>query len=103
MVRVDLGKVLPLLGQVVFGENRLDWTGRLARSTVYAFRRVYIEHFRALEIRFILSRMNAIYRANVHASGVLGADAGLGDYVSHKSSLAGATWGLVYERITEST
>src|SRR5262249_41844486 len=87
VVGVHLGEVFPLFGQVVLGEDRLDGTGRLARSTVDALGRVDIEHLGALEIGLILARMNAVDRADVYTSGVLGPDAGLGYYVSHKSSL----------------
>jgi hypothetical protein len=88
MVGIHLGEVLPLLGQVVLCENRLDRASRLARSTIDALDWVNIEHFGALKIRLVLARMNAIDRANVDAGSVFGSDAGLSYYVGHKSSWA---------------
>jgi hypothetical protein len=78
--------MLPLLRQVIFGEYGLNRTSWLARSTIDAFGRVYIEHFGALEVRLILARMNAVDRANINARRVFRAYAGLGYYVGHNSS-----------------
>jgi hypothetical protein len=38
------------------------------------------------ECRLILARVDAIHRANIHASSVFGADARFGNYVSHSGS-----------------
>jgi len=75
--------MLPLLGEIVFGEDRLDGAGWLARATVDALVRMDIQQFRVLEIRFIFARMDAVYRTNVHTSGVLGPYAGFSDNVRH--------------------
>src|SRR5262249_9135618 len=103
VVGVDLGEVLPLLGQIIFSEDRLDGAGRLASSAVDALGWVNVEHFRALEIGFILARMNAINGADVNARGVFGAYAGLGYNVSHKSSLAGTVGARFMNEPTEFT
>jgi hypothetical protein len=45
--------------------------------------------FDALKFGFILLGMNAVYRANVHAGGILGANAGFGNDVGHMRLLLG--------------
>lgn len=82
-VCVDLGEVLPLLGEIVFGEDRLDRASWFASSAVDAFVGMDVEQFRGLELGFVLARMNAIYRADVYASRVLGPYAGFSDNVRH--------------------
>jgi hypothetical protein len=84
-VGVDFREVPPLFGQVIFGEDRLHGTGWLARATVDAFVRVNVEQFRPFKLRFVLSRVNAIDRANVHTSRVLRPYAGFRNNISHLS------------------
>src|ERR1044071_8951116 len=84
-IGVDLGEVFPLLRQIVFGEDRLHGTGRLARATIDAFIRVNVEQFGSFKLRFILARMNAIDRANVYTCRVLRPYAGFCNNISHLS------------------
>src|SRR5438128_4953322 len=84
-VGVDLREVLPLLRQVVFGEDGLHGAGRLARAAVNAFVRVDIEQLCPLELRLILARMDAVHRTNVYAGRVLGPYAGFRNNISHLS------------------
>src|SRR5579871_2437876 len=54
-------------------KNRLDGAGRHARAAVDAFVGMNIEHFGCAERRLVLTRMDAVDRADIHASRVLGA------------------------------
>jgi hypothetical protein len=83
MVGVHCGEVLPLLGQIILGEDGLYRTRGLARSTIDTLVRMDIEHLSALKIRFILPRVNAVNRANVNTSRILGPNAGFSYYISH--------------------
>src|SRR3954471_9105086 len=84
-VGVDLHEVPPLFGQIIFSEDGLHGTGRLAGATVNAFIRVDVEQFRSFKLRLILPRMNTIDRANVHACRVLRPYTGFRDNISHLS------------------
>src|SRR5689334_1748942 len=84
-VGVDLREVLPLLRQVVFGEDRLYGAGRLACAAINALVRMDVEQLRRLELRLILARMDAVHRANVYASRVFGPYAGFRNNISHLS------------------
>jgi len=37
---IDFRKVLPFLGQIIFGENRRNWADGHARAAVYALDRI---------------------------------------------------------------
>ena len=76
---VDLHEGLPLLGQRVLGEDRLDGALRLAGAAVDALLRVDHEHPRGL--------VDAVDRADVDARAILDVDAGLRDHVGHRDSL----------------
>ena len=56
-----------------------------ARAAVDALIGVDVELRFGFKSGFVFSGMNAVYRANVHACGVLGSDARLGDYISHRA------------------
>jgi hypothetical protein len=83
MVGIDRREVLPLLGDVVFGEDGLDRARWFARAAINAFIRMYVEHFGRLEIGFILTGVDAIDRTNIHTSRILSPYAGLSNNVSH--------------------
>jgi hypothetical protein len=83
VIGIDRRKMLPLLGNIVFGEDGLDRARRLASSAINAFIRVYVEHFGRLEIRLVLSRVDAIDRTNIHTGRVLSPYAGLSNNVCH--------------------
>jgi len=82
-IGVDRGEVLPLLGEIVFGEDRLDGASRLTSAAVYAFVGMDVEQLRGFELGLVLSRVNAVYGADVHTSRVLGPYAGFSDNVRH--------------------
>src|SRR5882672_10913344 len=62
MLVVHLNVVVPLLRDVVLGEDGSDRTGRLTRTAVDAFFRMDIQHRRCFEFGFIFLRMDAIHR-----------------------------------------
>src|SRR4030095_15509303 len=86
VVGVQRNVFLPLVRHLVEGKDRLDRAGRDARSAVDALVRMDVEHLGALEGRLVLPGMDAIHRADVDAGAVLGADAGLRNYIGHSFS-----------------
>jgi hypothetical protein len=85
VVGVHLGEVLPLLGKIVFREDRLNRTSRLTRATIDALVWVNIKQLRGLKCRLVFARMNAVYRTHVHTRRVLDAHAGLANDIRHES------------------
>ena len=84
ILRVALGEGLPLLRQVIEGEDRRDGADWDARAAINALNRIDIEHlFRGVSF-LILLRMNAIDRTSIYAGGVLSPDAGFCNHVCHK-------------------
>src|SRR5206468_1626057 len=75
---IDADERLPLLGQCVLGEDRLDRAFGLARAAVDALLRVDHEHPRRL--------VDAVDRADIDARLVLDVDTGLGDDVCHRTT-----------------
>src|SRR3989454_421269 len=74
---VHVGELLPLLGDLVFREDRLDWADRLARAAIDALVRVDEQHVRPL--------VDAVDGADLDASLVLDVDAGLSDHIRHRN------------------
>src|SRR5438552_19023482 len=72
---VELDEVLPLLGSLVLGEDRLHRAHGLARAAVYALVGMDVEHR--------LTLVDAVDRAHLHACLVFYVDARLRDYVRH--------------------
>src|SRR5579864_1218630 len=85
-VRVNRGKVSPLLRQIFQGKDRRHRADRDAGAAVNAFHGTDVQLRLVLEFGFIFSRMDAIDRADVDAGGVFGSDTGLSDYVRHRDS-----------------
>src|SRR5207253_1175477 len=79
---VDPHERLPLVGQRVLRENRLDRALRLARAAVDALLRVDHEHTAGL--------VDAVDRADVDARLVFDVDARLGDDVRHSATSSGS-------------
>ena len=77
--RVDLHERLPLLGQRVLGEDRLDRALGLAGAAVDALLRVDHED--------PLGHVDAVDGTDVDAGEILDVDARLGDHVRHRESL----------------
>src|SRR5688572_2962526 len=73
---IEGGEVLPLLGQVVLVEDRLDRALRYASLAVDAFIRMDVEHLLAL--------IEALHGADDHAVGVFAREARFGNNVSHR-------------------
>ena len=82
-IGVDRREAIPLFGQVLERKDGRHRADRDARSAIDAFRGMDIQLCFALEIGFILARMYAVYRTDIHAGGVFCADSRLGDHVSH--------------------
>jgi hypothetical protein len=83
VIGIHFDEVFPLFGTIIFREDGLDRTSRLASSAIDALIGVDVEHLGCFEGLFILARMNAIYRANVDTGGVFGPNAGLRYHISH--------------------
>src|SRR5256885_17226147 len=73
---VQLDEVLPLIGRLVFREDRLDRADGLASPAVDAFVRMDVEHR--------LAFVDAIHRTDLDTGLVLHVDARLGDDVRHQ-------------------
>jgi hypothetical protein len=76
-------KACPLLGQILQSKNRRHGANGNARAAVDAFIRMNIELLFGLEARFVLARVNAIHRADIHAGSVFRSNARLRDYIRH--------------------
>jgi hypothetical protein len=62
ILRVDLDEILPLFGDVLFGEDRLLWADRRARPAIYTRAGVNIELAHVGEVGLVGPRVNAINR-----------------------------------------
>jgi len=87
MLSIDLDERLPLFGQVLFGIDGLDGADRGTGPTVDAGHRVNIELLYFVELRLILTRMDAIYRTDLDAFAGLLADTRLRNDKSHELDL----------------
>src|SRR5581483_788631 len=85
-VRVHRSEALPLFRQILESKNRSHRANRNASAAIDTFRRIDVKLLLVVKARLILARVNAIDRAHIHARGILGADARLGDDVSHSTS-----------------
>src|SRR6266403_574122 len=86
---VQLDEALPLIGCLVFGEDRLDRAHGLTSAAVDAFVRMDVEH----RVAFV----DAIHRTDLDTGLVLHVDARLGDDVRHQVlPLASAIRGAFY-------
>src|SRR6185503_2914051 len=82
--RVLLRVILPFFRKIVEREDRrhrADWHAGAAVDALY---RINVEHVEIGMLRVVLLGMNAIYRAGVYASAVLGADARLCNDIGHE-------------------
>jgi hypothetical protein len=84
---VDLGVVLPLLRQLIVGEDRIDRAHLDAGVAVDALLGVDEQLAHIGETGLILGRVNAVNRTNLDAREVLHVDARLGDHIGHSSHL----------------
>src|SRR5436305_3996951 len=86
IVSVELRVLLPLVRQLVLSEAGIHRTCLDASVAVDALLRVDVEHLDALVLGLIRGGMDAVDRADLDTRVVLGADAGLGDHVGHRTS-----------------
>src|SRR5690554_3170698 len=75
VVAILLDVVTPLRGHVGIGEDRGHGALGLARAAIDAFVGV--------DVVLVLALVDAVHRADLDATRVLGADAGLGDHIRH--------------------
>jgi hypothetical protein len=78
---VGLDELFLLFGHLVQREDRAGGAHRNAGAAINAIGRMNVEVRHFLKPRLVLSRMNAVYRADLDAFFVLGA--GVNDDVSH--------------------
>src|SRR5215469_6755353 len=96
---VAFGKGVPLLRQVIEGEDGRHRANRNASTAIDTFHGIDVQQLLGRVSRLVLFRMNAIHRTRVHASGVFRADARLSNHVGHKSvSLLKVSFYLFYYR-----
>ena len=87
VLRVDFSVVLPLLWQVIQGEDsgyRTHWD---ASATVDALDWIDVQLDFRVKYRLTFSWMNAINRAGIDARGIFSSDAGFSNYISHDLGL----------------
>jgi hypothetical protein len=84
---VFLGEALPLLRQVVEGEDCGDGANGNASAAVDTFDGVDVELFSVVELALIFFGVDAVNGACIHTCCVFGADAGFCDNVSHSDPL----------------
>ena len=84
MLRIDLREMLPMWRQIALLIDGGCGANRNTHSTANAFCFIYIKLWRNGKIRFILRRMNAVYRACIHACRVFDVDAWFGNYINHR-------------------
>src|SRR5437667_9834497 len=82
--RVALGEALPLLRQIVEREDGGHGTYRHTGAAVDAFHRIDVEHLFLRKRRRVLLGVNAIERASIHTSRVLGSTARFCNTVGHR-------------------
>src|SRR4051812_20064625 len=83
VVGVERDVLLPLLRHLVLGSDRVDGAGLHAGVAIDALIGIYEELLRRVEPGLVRGRMDAVDGADLHARGVLGADAGFVDHVGH--------------------
>src|SRR5258708_4394750 len=82
-IGVDGGEAIPFFREVFECENSGHRANGNAGATVDALSGVNVKLRFRFESRFILARMNAVHRTDIHTCSVFCADARLGDHVSH--------------------
>ena len=80
---VDLRVLLPLVGQLVLGEARIDRARLDAGVAVDALLGIDVELHDVLVVRLVGRGVDAVHRAHLDARVVLRVDAGFGDHICH--------------------
>src|SRR5688572_27103668 len=83
VLRVFPNESGPPPGSFVERKDRLDGARRHARAAVDALVGVNIKHVGRLIVPFVLTRVDAVHRTDVHAGGVLRSNARLADDIRH--------------------
>src|SRR5438270_4597493 len=86
-IGVDRREVLPFFRQIVERKNRRHRANGHTCSTVDALHRIDVKLGLGFIPRLVLTRMDAIHRAHIHAGGVFRSDAGLSNHVGHLALL----------------
>jgi hypothetical protein len=94
---VFLDEGLFVLGDVVYGVDRIRGADRDAGAAVDTLHRIDKELSRRFEAGFILLGMDAVGGANIDAEGIL--DAGIGDYIGHDEDLRDLSSALWFRSI----
>jgi hypothetical protein len=81
---IAFGKRCPLFRKIVERKDGRHRTYRHARAAIDALHRIDVEHFFFSVSGCIFLRMNAIYRAGVHAGSVFCSDARFCNHIGHK-------------------
>src|SRR5580704_1953441 len=82
-IGVNRREARPLFGQIFERKNRRYRANRHAGAAINTFDGADIELLFSLEGRFVLARVDAVYRTDIHAGRILGSDTRLSDYVGH--------------------
>jgi hypothetical protein len=85
ILRVQLSEVLQVFRELVQHVNRRGFANRNARATVNALDWAYKKLFCFSELGFVLARMNAVHRTNLHALLIFRANVCY--YISHNTRL----------------
>lgn len=83
VIFIDLREWTPLGGEIVECEDCGNRAHRYAGATIDALLRIYIELRSLSKLALVLPGMDAIHRASIYASGILHANTGFCDDISH--------------------
>jgi hypothetical protein len=94
---IAFGESVPLLRQIVEGEDGRNRAHRNASTAVNTLYRIDIQQLLGRVSGLIFLGMNAVHRARIHACSVFGADARLSNHVGHKGiNLLGSLLSFYY-------
>src|SRR5262249_42824240 len=88
---VDLDVLLPLVGQLILGEARVDRARLNARVAVDALLRVDVQLRLIVKPILVLGGVDAVNGAYLNAREILRSDARLGDHIGHPLALLAST------------
>ena len=83
VIRIHPFKSVPSIWKIAFSTDRVDRTDWGARSAIDTLYWIDKEHRDGSKIRLILSRMDALNRADINACGIFYSDARLCDDIRH--------------------
>jgi hypothetical protein len=91
---VHFGVLLPLIRKLVQSENRRHGADRNTGSTINTFHWINVKLRCFGKAGFVFFGMNAVHRAGIHTSGILGPDAGFSNYVCHSLLFVSGSAGI---------